>query len=194
MRRQQETARDSTTWAKLADIVFDCARPAALATFWASVLDDYEIAPYHADKIERLKSLGVSDIADDPTVLVFAPTGPRLWFQRVSESKTSKNRVHLDVRSADRHAEADRLSTLGAEMVRDDSKQELIVMRDPEGNEFCIVDEWPPGIGPTSAPGHRDATHGLPDHSSGPPQPGWAVACSGAVSLAQRCRTGRSAR
>ena len=51
-------------------------------------------------------------------------TGPRLFFQRVPEGKEVKNRLHLDVR---------------VHLVRADGYDEsCLVMRDIEGNEFCL--------------------------------------------------------
>ncbi|MFJ3307030.1 VOC family protein [Streptomyces sp. NPDC086549] len=123
--------------ARLHDIVFDCARPAALARFWAAALDDYAVAPYDEAELARLRSLGFAGPEDDPTVLV-EPTGagPRLWFQLVPEPKRVKNRVHLDVRAADVAAETDRLSGLGASVLA--RHADHTVLADPEGNEFCL--------------------------------------------------------
>lgn len=79
--------------------MFDCRQPASLARFWASVLDGYEIAPYDDAELERLAALGITDLEDDATVLVeTSEAGPRIWFQRVPESKTTKNRIHIDLR------------------------------------------------------------------------------------------------
>ena len=126
--------------ASLADIVFDCAHPASLARFWAAVLDDYAVAPYDEAELARLASIGITDTEDDPTVLVESPGGgPRLWFQQVPEPKATKNRVHLDVRAADRSREVERLRALGA-AVLDDRVGGLTVMSDPEANEFCVID------------------------------------------------------
>ncbi len=126
--------------ARLADIVVDCRHPASLARFWAEVLDDYAVADYDDEEIARLARLGVTDLEDDPTVLVHAPIGPRLWFQRVPEHKVVKNRLHLDVRSEDRPTEVERLVALGATVVEEHGEQHLTVMHDPEGNEFCVVE------------------------------------------------------
>ena len=118
----------------LQDITFDCSHPASLARFWAAALDDYEVAPYDEDELERLKAVGVFDVEDDPSVLVQGPAGsPRLWFQRVPEPKTVKNRVHLDL-----VGDVDELVALGATVLErhDDG---LVVLTDPEGNEFCVV-------------------------------------------------------
>jgi len=75
--------------------------------------------------------------------------GPRLLFQRVPETKSIKNRVHLDLnvglprdegtrgRVVDASA---RLQALGAAKLREvEERGEFwIVMQDPEGNEFCL--------------------------------------------------------
>ena len=84
--------------ARLRDIVIDCAHPAALARFWAAALEDHAVAPYDEDELQRLRSVGIDYPEDDPTVLVVGPPRlPRLWFQKVPEPKTVKNRVHLDL-------------------------------------------------------------------------------------------------
>ena len=124
--------------ARLADIVFDCARPASLARWWASTLDGYRVAPYDSTELERLRGMGVFDPEDDPNVLVepSGGDGPRYWFQRVPEPKHHKNRMHLDLRSEDLEAEVTRLVDRGAvELYRIDTN---VTMADPEGNEFCI--------------------------------------------------------
>jgi Glyoxalase-like domain len=97
--------------ARLSDIVIDCSHPASLARFRAAVLDGYAVAPYDEDEIERLRSLGITDLEDDPSVLVQGP-GPRLFFQRVPEPRRGKNRVHLDLASADVDGEIARLVSL----------------------------------------------------------------------------------
>jgi len=126
--------------ARLHDIVYDCEHPAALARFWAAALDGYSVAPYDDVELERLRSIGVLDPEDDPTVLVeMAGSTPRLWFQRVPEAKVVKNRVHLDLQSDDPVREVERLVALGATVAEEQGNESLIVMRDPEGNEFCVV-------------------------------------------------------
>ncbi|AQZ66476.1 unnamed protein product [[Actinomadura] parvosata subsp. kistnae] len=120
---------------ELRDVVIDCRHPASLARFWAAALDAYEVAPYDEAELARLRSIGVDDPEDDPTVLVEG--GPvRLWFQRVPERKIVKNRLHLDLRADDPDAEMERLLGLGAELVR--THDDWTVLADPEGNEFCL--------------------------------------------------------
>lgn len=123
--------------ARLHDIVFDCAHPASTARFWAAALDGYAVAPYDDAELARLRSLGIFSTEDDPTVLVeAADAGPRLFFQRVPEAKTVKNRVHLDLLAADPETEIQRLTALGASVQT--RYTDHILMADPEGNEFCL--------------------------------------------------------
>lgn len=124
--------------ARVKQVMFDCAHPASLARFWAAAVDGYEVAPYDDAELARLRAMGIDDPEDDPGVLVEPadPELPRLYFQKVPESKRVKNRLHLDLRAEDREAEAARLIALGAtELHRGDG---WITLRDPEGNEFCV--------------------------------------------------------
>lgn len=124
--------------ARLRDIVFDCAHPAATARFWAAALDGHAVAPYDDEELARLRSLGITTTEDDPTVLVEpADGGPRLWFQLVPEEKRTKNRVHLDLVAADPEAEIERLVALGA--IVSSRYADNVVLTDPEGNEFCVM-------------------------------------------------------
>jgi hypothetical protein len=82
--------------------------------------------------------MGINDPEDDPGVVVESqvPGAPRLYFQKVPESKTVKNRVHLDLRASDVGAEVNRLLAAGAtELHRFDG---CVTLLDPEGNEFCV--------------------------------------------------------
>src|SRR2546422_7510140 len=97
---------------QLSDVVIDCAKPAAVARFWAAALDGYEVAPYDEGELERLRKMGIEDPEDDPFVLVMntSGTGPRLFFKQVPEGKVVKNRLHLGARGGEPHgrsAEAD---------------------------------------------------------------------------------------
>ena len=103
-------------------VTFDTADALRAATFWAAALG--------------------SVVDEDSTVdkaFVEAPGwgGPNIWFQRVPEPKTAKNRVHLDLRAPGSVAdEVARLTALGATVLRDGT--DLVVMADPDGNEFCV--------------------------------------------------------
>jgi hypothetical protein len=101
---------------------FDCDDPMRVATFWAATLG--------------------SDVDEESTserAFVEAPGwgGPNMWFVRVPELKTAKNRIHFDLRALTTiDAEVARLVGLGAVVLR--VSDELVVMQDPEGNEFCV--------------------------------------------------------
>jgi hypothetical protein len=127
--------------ATLRDVVVDCARPAALSRFWAAVLDDHEIAPYTPDDLASLAARGITDVEDDPTVLVVGPPGsPRWFFVHVPEAKRVKNRVHVDLVAERPDSELARLTDLGATVVEDRrAADHWVVLADPEGNEFCLM-------------------------------------------------------
>ncbi|MBN9610050.1 MAG: glyoxalase [Actinobacteria bacterium 69-20] len=138
-------------------ITFDSADPGALAAFWCEALG-YRLQdpPPGFDTWDAaLDAWGVPAEERNSRSAAVPPEGeggPRLFFQRVPEGKTAKNRVHLDVRAApglrdDERmaalaAEADRLVSLGARVMRRLEPNAIdagtIVMQDPEGNEFCL--------------------------------------------------------
>ena len=120
----------------LREIVFDCETPSALARFWVELLDGYAVRPYDQAEIDRLAALGLTP-ETDPTVMLDGP-GPVLCFQRVASRKYENNRVHLDIAVNDREQEVQRIQTLGGEIEREASG--YTVMRDLEGNQFCIVE------------------------------------------------------
>ena len=103
----------------------DCADPAALARFWAEVLD-YKIDP----------SVDPNEISVSPK----SGTATPLLFIGVPEGKTIKNRLHLDLRPEDQAAEVERVIGLGAKRVDiGQGEQTWVVLADPEGNEFCVL-------------------------------------------------------
>jgi hypothetical protein len=118
------------------DLVFDCENAARLARFWEAVLDDHQLRPYDEAEIERLAALGLTP-ETDPVVFVDGPAF-NICFQTVPEKKTTKNRLHLDLRARDRRAEVDRLCALGASIYQE--TEGCTTLQDPEGNEFCVVD------------------------------------------------------
>ena len=131
--------------ARIRDLVFDSPRPSSVARFWAAALDGYAVAPYDDAELARLRAKGITDIMDDPSVLV-EPSGsaaigsgppPRLIFQLVPEAKVVKNRVHLDLSADDPAAEIVRLTELGATVVAEHDT--LTTLADPDGNEFCVL-------------------------------------------------------
>jgi hypothetical protein len=136
-------------------VVFDAAEPAKLADFWALALG-YVIQPPPPgfDSWEDLcRAFGVPEDqwADKSAVVDPDGAGPRLFFQRVPEGKIAKNRVHLDINASagmtDPEARwqrvteyAEKLVAAGATVLDEvrDPLGNCIVLRDPEGNEFCV--------------------------------------------------------
>ena len=137
-------------------VVFDCSNPDALAGFWASALRYKKQDPPDGFTSwdDWLRSQGIPEEEWNSASAVVDPdgSGPRIYFQRVPEPKTSKNRVHLDLNVSDVRrvgeaegrrrvdAEVERLIGLGAEKLRGDVErgEYWVVMTDPEGNEFCV--------------------------------------------------------
>ena len=72
---------------------------------------------------------------------------PVINLQRVPESKSGKNRLHLDVFVEEPEQWIDLAVSLGAAKVRLHDAQDdwYCVMHDPEGNEFCICLEGASG-------------------------------------------------
>jgi Glyoxalase-like domain len=116
--------KEPIVYSYIKNATFDCADALLLAQFWAAALG--------------------SDVDEESTTdkaYVEAPGwgGPNLWFNRVPEPKTAKNRIHFDLRAPfSMEEEVERLTRLGASVVERQDKPRLTRMRDPEGNEFCV--------------------------------------------------------
>jgi hypothetical protein len=117
--------------ALIRNITIDCANAYKLAAFWSQVTG-YQEDPEDPNEPEHTEALLV------------APEGqPRLLFMQVPESKSVKNRAHLDLMPTDRSRdeEVDRLLGLGATLFADHRRPDgtgWAVLADPEGNEFCV--------------------------------------------------------
>ncbi len=107
-----------------------------LARFWAAALDDFEIRAYDDDEIARLAAIGRTPDTD-PCVILDGPM-LEICFQEVEQASTSKRPMHIDIESADRTTETERLVSLGASVVEDFEGHTW--MRDPEDNDFCVTD------------------------------------------------------
>ena len=133
-------------------LTMDAADPFQLGAFWCLALGyrrEDPPAPY-ATWEEQLTAWGLPPERWNDANAIIDPTGrgPRIFIQKVPESKTAKNRVHLDVIVSppkDRAAMAKKVAELIAagatagETVDSDELGYWIVMADPEGNEFCII-------------------------------------------------------
>lgn len=116
----------TTATLSLGQIVVDAADAAAVAGFWSHLLERPLVDganPYFA-------------------VLPPAPDGsvPALMFLGVPEPRTGKNRLHLDLVSADPAVAVERAVALGATRIGDFEEHgtRWTTLADPEGNLFDI--------------------------------------------------------
>jgi predicted enzyme related to lactoylglutathione lyase len=117
---------------------FDALNSCAQSEFWAKVL-------------------GWTENPDDPNLpeheecMIFSPDGlDRILFIQVPDAKQLKNRLHLDLSPVEltREEEVERVIALGATFYEDHRRENgngWVTLRDPEGNEFCILSgAWEP--------------------------------------------------
>ncbi|MEP7111935.1 MAG: VOC family protein [Ilumatobacteraceae bacterium] len=114
---------------RLVNLCFDANDPVRLTRFWASALN-WTFEERNDDEIGLVPT-------DD--------TRFRLLAEPVPERKTSQNRIHLDLTTTsldDQKETVERLVELGARHIDigqgPDDKH--VVLADPEGNEFCILE------------------------------------------------------
>ncbi|RAJ33285.1 hypothetical protein K353_05681 [Kitasatospora sp. SolWspMP-SS2h] len=143
-------------------LVVDSSDAPALAEFWAAALD-YRVedptalidalladgrlpaaAVLERDGRKLFRGYAAVRHPEDP----YDPAsdigqGRRILFQDVPEPKSGKNRLHIDVHSGgELDAVVARLESLGATRVEERDQGPAghwWVMRDPEGNEFCVA-------------------------------------------------------
>ena len=139
-------------------ITVDCFNPHELAEWWAETLG-WAVEPQDEGFIRSMIEQGYATEADTelhrgklvwragaairpPDELKTRTPARRLLFQTVAEEKTTKNRVHWDVRLDGRDKDEVRaaLEARGATFLwtANQGPLEWHTMADPEGNEFCI--------------------------------------------------------
>ena len=107
-------------------VTVDCLDVERVSTFWSSLLD---------------RSPGPTD----PGWVYLGTRGeaqPRLVFQPVRESKVAKNRLHLDIEVDDIEIGIAQVEALGGTAAGERHEYDggvVVVMRDVEDNEFCLV-------------------------------------------------------
>lgn len=141
-------------------ITLDCADPHRLAQWWSETIG-WPVEPSDEGFIRQMIAAGHATEADTRVFdgqLVWAsgaaisaadaPAGSpcrRLLFQAVPEPRTTKNRMHLDLRvtpETDLDTARDALLARGATFLHEASEGPVhrwYTMADPEGNEFCIT-------------------------------------------------------
>jgi predicted enzyme related to lactoylglutathione lyase len=111
----------------VAALTVDCADPAALADFWGKVLG----RPVSPGATAENATLDATDPA----------SGPKMFFQKVPEPKTVKNRLHLDLLTEHYDNEIERLTGLGAKPLDEVTfpGARWTTFADPERNEFDLI-------------------------------------------------------
>ena len=114
----------ATTGFRLSGITIDCLDPHLVAQFWAGLL-------------------GGEPQASLPGWYELGERGrPRINFQPVREPKTVKTRIHLDLTVEDLDRAVEVVVQAGGRATgerHDYAEGVVVVMADPEGNEFCLV-------------------------------------------------------
>lgn len=117
---------------RLQHFTFSCDDPGRVSEFWAALLGYERVAA------------GSSWLATDPR-----GEDITLLFNKLAKSETIEVPLHLDINVPDREAALDRVLQLGGSLVVTKSFKigelgdSTTIMRDPEGNGFCLED--PPG-------------------------------------------------
>lgn len=96
--------------------------------FWSRALDYAVRSPVSSDFALLYSRTGV---------------GPNMSLDAVPSQRVLPPRIHLDLYADDRQAEVERLESLGATAVHWDKRPadaDYIIMEDPEGNRFCVID------------------------------------------------------
>jgi hypothetical protein len=111
---------------RFTELIVDCVDARKLADFWSAVLGWQQVGE-DGNEIEISGGSGSS---------------PSLLFIPVPEPKTVKNRLHIDVNplGCDQAEEVERILALGARRIDiGQGQQTWVVLADPEGNEFCVL-------------------------------------------------------
>ena len=96
--------------------------------FWSAALD-YVPRPGDADDFALLRPRD--------------GLGPNVSLDRVRSSVQVPPRIHLDLYTDDQPGEVARLKGLGATEIHWDKRPpdaDYVIMADPEGNRFCVID------------------------------------------------------
>jgi hypothetical protein len=116
---------------RVGSVVIDCNDFAAMSVFWRDAL-----------------GYAFKGLVEDDWVILHDPAGRNVnvSIQKVPEPRRSKNRLHFDLYTEDQEAEVERLLALGATRHprTPEPDEDFVVLQDPEGNLFCVVDAREP--------------------------------------------------
>lgn len=108
---------------RVGSTVINCADMEVMTRFWTAALT---LVPSGADPEEDFRLL--------------TGAGVNISLQRARTPVSARDQMHLDLYSDELDVQVARLSELGAVYVRRDRDDGdvYVVLRDPEGNEFCV--------------------------------------------------------
>ena len=125
----------------LRNVTFACAEPPQLATFWSEATG-WPVEEIPEEFFDQLRAAGIDERELDAYAAITATDGSllRFLFQRRQKTPTESIPLHPDFRTGDREGEIERLVALGAAVKETKHARDRIwtVMRDPEGNAFCV--------------------------------------------------------
>ena len=115
---------------RLQNISVDCRNAEHLAGFWRDALG-WRITSVEPEEVVLAPPVGSPEEGLVPDIL----------FLLVPEAKSTKNRLHFDLRPMDQDEKVERLENLGATRVDIGQTSDCtwVVLTDPEGNEFCVL-------------------------------------------------------
>jgi catechol 2,3-dioxygenase-like lactoylglutathione lyase family enzyme len=124
-------------------ITIGCTDAKVAARFWRDFLG-YAIKANHTSSIHLRDPAGL---------------GPDLLLAWTDDAKIGKNRIHLDLRPDDQDGAVERALSLGATRadIGQTGNESWVVLRDPAGNEFCLLQstsdlvDWEATAGPPTA-------------------------------------------
>lgn len=113
---------------KVGSVVIDCNDFDAMFVFWREALGYVPREPPEEDFV----------VLRDPH-----GNNVNVSIAKVPETRVSKNRLHLDLYTDDQRGEVERLLKLGAKIHprTPEEGEDFIVLEDPEGNLFCVIDK-----------------------------------------------------
>jgi hypothetical protein len=112
---------------RVGSVVIDCNEFSTMWRFWAEALHYVPKYPPTGDWV----------ILTDP-----GGAAPNVSVGVVPERKVGKNRLHLDLYTDDQAGEVERLLSIGATRHPREARpdEDFVVLADPEGNLFCVID------------------------------------------------------
>ena len=114
---------------KIGSIVIRCYEFDRMMAFWQGALHYVPKYPPNNGWVILMDPLG---------------RGPNISLDQVSEKRAGKrSHLHLDLYAASQHDEVQRLIALGATRYpwRYNANDDFVVLEDPDGNLFCVVQE-----------------------------------------------------